>query len=241
MFINTARDLTVIKKGSEYSFIACDSLGGIGNKSHDSLKMSPRISGKYTIRVCLNEVYSVGAKPICVISTVSNEWDNTGKEVFEGIKEELNLYSCDIPAINGSTEENFKTEMTAFGITVISETENPVWRGSKENYGVYLIGEPFVGEEVIKNEYRNLKPSIIQDIMKYHRVGDFLPCGSKGINKELEVLCGETSLNFEKVYTDRKVNFTKSAGPSTCGIFTTDDESIDKLFPDIMLIGYLRK
>ncbi len=239
MFLKTKRDLTVFYRNGEYTFIACDSLGGIGEKKHDSFRISPRISGKYTLRVCLNEVFSVGATPICIVSTVSNEWNPTGIEVYKGIEEELEADSIDIPAVNGSTEENFDTDMTAFGITVVSQTAKPRWRGSRNGYALYLYGIPSVGPEVLPNEYRNLKPCVIKNLMDNFNTGDIIPCGSGGIYKEIEVLCAENGLYFDKTVEHGEVSLDKSAGPSTCGIFTSDDLKIHEKIANTILLGYL--
>ncbi|MDN5342150.1 hypothetical protein OF820_05075 [Oceanotoga sp. DSM 15011] len=196
----------------------------------------------FTLNVCLNELYSLNVKPLTVLSMVSNEWNPTGMNVLKGIKKGLSKLELDIP-INGSTEENFKTSMTAYGMAVFGYTENIIWRNSKENDHIYLIGIPYVGEEVIKNQNNILNPKIIAQIIKENPIGDFLPCGSGGIYKELEILSKENELKyilFDDIIENKNINIKKSAGPATCGIFTSKKEIKRNDIP-LFEIGRIKK
>jgi hypothetical protein len=241
--INTLRDITVLSNTSDYKdnymLIACDSIGSIGNKANDLLVVSPEISAKYCLRVCFNELYSVGAKPLIIVSNVSNEWDPTGKKIYASIKNECCTYNLHDIQINGSTEENFTTSMTAFSLTVIAKAEFLRWRMSEAGDFLYLVGKPYVGEDVLNNEDKLLKPNRIEELFNRFKIHDFIPCGSKGIKKEIEIIekCSKTSfINFNTIHD---TIFLKSAGPATCGIFTTSEKGIEE--KDIVLLGRLEQ
>lgn len=235
--INTFRDISIFKKENTYFVFAVDSVGSIGEKENDKLKVPVKISAKYSMRVCLNELYSIGVKPEVVFSVVSNEWDKTGKNIYSGILSELKENNIKDIEINGSTEENFKTSMTAFGITVMGISDTLFFRNTKKGDNVYLIGLPRVGEEVLKNEKQHLNPLIIEKIFKDYKVGDFLPCGSKGISNELKVLENETNLKVS-IIEMYGIDFNKSAGPATCGIFTSSQNII---LDNVKLIGRMEE
>lgn len=237
--VENSRDITVLTTSSDYKdnfmIIACDSIGSIGNKPSDVLKVEPEISAKYCLRVCLNEIYSVGAKPRLIISNVSNEWDPTGKNIYKAIKAECEKYSMNDIQINGSTEENFETQMTAFSITVIAKSECLKWNMTESDDYIYLFGLPYVGKEVLENEDRLLNPTEIERLLARLDIHDFIPCGSNGIKKEikiLEAISGCRYIDFDKI--DETV-ISKSAGPATCGIFSHPSD--DLLWNNIQLIG----
>jgi hypothetical protein len=219
--INTKRDLTIFKD-NEYIVFAMDSCGAIGEKEYDVLNFDIYNTAKLTLRVCLNELFSVGATPKAVFSLVANEFDPTAGTILKAIKDELEDNELKDIEINGSSEENFETKMTAFGINVFSTAKKLKMKNTKSDYFIYLVGEPFVGQEVVNNQDILLTPKIIKFIINNYEIGDLIPCGSGGILKELNILSKENSLDFELF--DTKIDLEKSAGPATCGVFTTKEK-----------------
>lgn len=238
--LKSSRDITVIEN-TPFIVIATDSSGSIGEKEGDWLSVKTETAAAHCLRVCLNELYAVGATPDIIISTVSNEFDVTGGKILEGIREVCKCYRITDYEINGSSEENFPTTMTAFGITVVGDAKELQWQKTREGDYCYLYGLPFVGEAVLENKDRLLNPLIIQEFFKQYEVHDFLPCGSGGIINEIDVLCEETELTFMHEDLDDACDpqiFYRSAGPSTCGIFTTAEKITDE---NIQLIGYFKE
>src|SRR6056297_1084653 len=115
--MKSCRDITVIEN-KPFIVIATDSSGSIGEKEGDWLQVKTETAAAHCLRVCLNELYAVGASPDIIISTVSNEYDVTGKKILNGIREICRRYHITDYEINGSSEENLPTAMTGFGITV---------------------------------------------------------------------------------------------------------------------------
>jgi hypothetical protein len=209
-------------------------------KENDRLKVSPDVSGKYGLRVCLNELACLQVPPSCVISAVCNEWDTTGSAITAGIQSELEANGYGNVPVNGSTEENFATSMTAFGITVIGFCSRLHWRGTKDGDFLYSYGIPYVGKDVIEHEEALLTPKTIKRLFKHYEIGDFLPCGSQGIAHEIEVLSAECGI-LVNVNTSAGIDIHHSAGPATCGIFTSPVISLQEKSPRIVLLGKCTK
>ena len=232
----TERDLTLYRTAEGYLVIACDSSGSIGEKETDRLRVPPAISGRFALRVCINEILSVGALPLCVVSAVCNEWEPTGAAIYRGIRRELDRYGFGDLPINGSTEENFPTVMTAFGITVIGWAKTLHFRKTRSGDTLYLFGSPRVGQAVLENENTLLDPAAIQRLFQTCPIGDLLPCGSRGIPHELAVLAKETGLEV-RLEQPLGINSDDSAGPSTCAIFTSSDTTAPLILPYVRKIG----
>ena len=120
-----------------------------------------------------------------------------------------------------STEKNFCPLETALSITCVGESNNGTFRIKTPKSAILgIIGKPFVGEEVLKNELLSLKK--LSELLSIEGVHEILPVGSKGINHEL------------KYFTDKKwnnplYNVKKSAGPSTCFIISYDESSEENI------------
>jgi len=234
--IQTERDLTLYRTAEGYLVIACDSSGSIGEKETDRLRIDPSVSGQFALRVCINEILSIGALPLCVVSAVCNEWEPTGAAIYRGIRRELDRYGFGDLPINGSTEENFPTAMTAFGITVIGWAKTLHFRETRSGDKLYLFGRPRVGQAVLENESSLLDPAVIQRLFQTYSIGDLFPCGSRGIRHEIAVLTKETGL---EVHLEQPIgiDLDGSAGPSTCAIFTSGDKSAPLTLPSVSIIG----
>lgn len=237
------RDVILIYENTKVYVISCDSLGAIGNKKDDLLKVSEEIVGKTVVDVALSEVLSLGAYPIVISDALSTEMTPTGEKIINGIKSELNENGLDDVMITGSTEENFKTYMTGVGITVIAKASYEKLKVKKVRAGMHvgLFGYPRVGNEVLRmNDYMGLNDYI--NISKCDEIVEAVPVGSKGIGYELEVLKGIYGLNLAKKFSPN-LDISKSGGPSTCCIVVFDDKDtsvvrslIDKPFT---YMGYL--
>ncbi len=235
----TRRDLTIITDGEREIVIACDSCGAIGNKKGDVLKIEPFIPGKLTARVALMEVMCTGAVPVTISNAVSNEMNPTGEEIIQGIKNEIQLAELEDVVLTGSTEENFKTDMTAIGITVVGLGTNLRFDKARPQDKIILFGLPKLGGEVDLQSVGFYKE--IKILLQYPSVREIVPVGSKGIQYEADTLAELNQLRFVSAGTD--VDLKKSAGPATCLIALCDRETsvnILNRFPDAIEVGELQ-
>jgi len=225
------RDVDVLPIDDDrYLVIACDSCGAVGLKELDVVKVQPYLVGRFTTRGPLLEATSVGAVPVAVSVAICNEPEPTGEEILRGVREELGKFELGSIPLTISTEKNMVTRQTAVGITVIGMCRKEALRVAGTGRGdlVYCIGIPKVGSEVTSID----DPEIVQShfvkmLLCCEGVHDILPVGSRGIRKEAEELAKSTGAEFVPE-GPCKIDVNKSAGPSTCMIFTA---SVDAVLP----------
>lgn len=220
--ITTFRDLTLIPLGaSEILVIACDSLGGIGPKPHDSVKTAADVVGKYTARVPLMEVLACGASPFVVVNTFSVEMEPTGTGIIKGITEEIMMAGLSAElAVTGSTEENAATCQSGLGVTVIGRAVKSELRLGKSRSGdlVVCIGQPKVGIEVLDGT-KKADPALVIKLLAVPFVREILPAGSRGVLHEAELLAAGSG-NRLVLTPFPEIDLRKSAGPATCVLVT---------------------
>ncbi len=228
------RDVEVVPLDDKRCLVtACDSLGAIGSKELDVVKVTNYIVGRFTTRVALLEVLSTGAVPKVITAAIANEPSPTGDEIIEGINDELKAAdSVNIP-LAISTEKNFPTKQTGLGITVVGVCENKNLRIATSQSGdlVYSLGKPKVGQEVNRwDDPEIIQAKHVNKLLKTSGVHDIVIVGSQGIRKESELLA--TNVNTTLVLENSiSVDIDKSGGPGTCLIFTLSPEK-EKSLPD---------
>lgn len=224
--IERYRDLVIIYEKDVAFVVSCDSLGAVGNKENDILKVDEEIVGRTTLKVALSELLSVGATPLVVSDTLSVEMHPTGEKILKGIKKELEENGLEV-VLTGGTEENFPTFMTGIGITAVGRAKKEDLKIKKVRKGMHvaLIGYPRVGSEVLGAEdVMTLKDYI--KISQTKEVVEAIPVGSKGIAYELGVL--EDLYRFRIKEDDGlNIDLFKSAGPATCCLVVYREEDTD--------------
>lgn len=232
------RDVEVVSLNqTQFLVVSCDSCGAIGMKELDAYKISPFITGKLTIRVVLLEVLCTGGRPKMLTVAISNEPSPTGNEILKGVKDELASVGLDSLPMAISTEKNMPTRQTGLGVSVIGVAEKGSLRIGTTQLGdkVYCLGLPKVGPELSNPE----DPEIIQiktvlALLDSPNIHDLVPVGSKGIRFEAEQLA--SSVNAQISFAPNStLDLDKSAGPSTCLIFSVAVDLDEKLFSSLDL------
>ena len=218
--------------------IAADTLGAIGEKTGDQVRVAPEICGRMTARVCLMETLAIGSWPFALTALTCNEYDPTGVRLLTGIRKEIEEAGFPDLSIGGSSEDNMRTDMTALGITLLGECDILLWRLAEEGDGVYLLGMPYVGDEVLAHFDELPAVSQFRRLRESPGVGDMIPCGSRGIAWELQMLERETGLSVKLDVNLDSALLQKSAGPATCAIFTAN-ENLENKENRIIRIGTL--
>jgi len=219
------RDVNFVAISSEcFLAIACDSCGGVGEKERDVVKVPSYIVGRFTTRLNLMEILSVGASPKALTAAICNEPTPTGEGILRGIKDELKELSIDLP-ITISTEKNIETCQTGLGITIVGLVEKDKLRINKTKAGdkLYCVGVPKVGNEVFLDDPQIATGLLIKELLNIPDVHDIIPVGSKGIEGEAEMLT--SFLNLKLSWNqDLPVDIKKAAGPATCVLVTCPTE-----------------
>lgn len=201
---------------------ACDSCGAVGSKELDLVKVPPYVVGRFTTRVALLEVITVGAVPQLVTASVANEPEPTGAEILHGIQDELASFQFGTLPIAISTEKNFPTQQTGLGVTVVGLCEKSSLHIATSQPGdlLYCLGLPKVGPEVNSpDDPQIVNNNHLQKLLASKDIHDIIPVGSKGIRGEAELLATNVQRRLA-LDPDIKIDVHKSAGPSTCLIFT---------------------
>lgn len=203
-------------EGDSQLVVACDSLGGIGPMSLDVVSCPAEISGYFTTMVALSELLAYGASPVLVTDSLSFSMEPHGKEALQGVERALKEAGFAHCPVTGSTEENVPTRQTAMGITVLglASAKKRKSRVVKPGDVCFLIGEPFMGDQVLGNLDKINTLENLQLFLE-ESVGDILPVGSKGIGWEMKELAGTHSLEWIPEELDSSL-LEQSAGPATC-------------------------
>ncbi len=202
--------------------VACDSCGGIGEKDLDLLKVPHRLVGQLTARVALMEILCTGAVPRIMTVAISSEPEPTGRHILNGVRDELERAGFKDLSLAISTEKNFVPSQTGLGIGLTGTCliENLKIAVSRPGDRVYCLGMPRVGQEVAQAPASSIiGTDQIRELLACHDIHDIVPIGSRGILAEAEELARHTGSRFlPDPVTEPDLN--KSAGPSTCALFT---------------------
>ncbi len=200
MTIRRFRDLSVFEVEGVSFLLACDSIGGIGAKETDVVKVSEEVVGYFLCRVPLMELLSQGVTPNVAVLTLSNERKPTGDGITRGVAKALEEVGIDPSMIlNGSTEENIPTVQTGAGITLIGATDKDFQLSSSPKGAlVYALGIPKVGDAVMEDEGEIVPLSSVIEWKKREGIFEVLPVGSKGCLYEANELARTSGRLFQE-------------------------------------------
>ncbi|MBC9785681.1 alpha-ribazole kinase [Heliobacterium chlorum] len=221
------RDVEVVFLSVDQCLVAaCDSCGAIGDKEFDVVSVPQYIVGRFTTRVALLEVLAVGAAPAVVTVAISNEPSPTGEKILAGVRDELKeIGKAELPVVI-STEKNIPTKQTGVGVTVVGAVERRGLRIGTTQPGdrMYCLGLPKVGPEVQRADDEKIaQAGHILKLFQIEGVHDVLPVGSRGIRAEAITLANAVGCRFSE-WPISSLDLEKSAGPSTCVLFTANRE-----------------
>ncbi|MDO4289328.1 MAG: hypothetical protein Q4C55_09090 [Eubacterium sp.] len=231
MEIEKIRDCTLVyTRPDEAIVITCDSIGAIGNKPEDVVKVTPEHSGHETAKVALAEMLAIGATPVAISNGLTMEMTPTGERFVNGIREamaELPEYPM---ALTGSSEDNMPTLQTGAGITVVGiiKKEAIRFRCTRPKDVAVLLGKPLCGESFSKELHLALRLPDFHKISQLPEGREMVPVGSKGIGYEVKKIAEDNGLTFNYV-EDCPFDLKASGGPSASCILTLDPEDLPGL------------
>ncbi len=196
--------------------VACDSLGAIGPKEGDRVRVPLGVSAQFTARVALAEVLSCGADPLLLILTLSVEPYPFLLEAEEAIRRELRTIGKEELPFLVSSEKNIPTTQTALGITVIGK-KKPTPPPPPLPSTLYALGVPSCGEMVIENEE---SIATLPDLLFVRDALSpvVLPVGSRGIFCEALTLACELCAKLV-LLPSHPFSLFASCGPATVFLF----------------------
>ncbi|MCG8616905.1 MAG: hypothetical protein MI802_11860 [Desulfobacterales bacterium] len=219
------RDVEIVELDGSLCLVgACDSCGAVGSKDRDIINVPAALVGQLTARVVLMEVVAVGGRPVMMTVGICAEREPTGREIIKGIEQELAAAGLTGLSLAVSTEKNFTPSQTGLGIGVTGTCRKSDLRigGSMAGDQVFVLGLPRVGDEVADASDTDL-PAVphLQALLTSPGIRDVVPVGSRGILAEIRDLARHSQTAFSPV-PDPVPDMLKSAGPSTCVVFTAE-------------------
>ncbi len=214
------RDITIIDLDENKSLVvACDSAGAIGPKEADVIPVPGYVLGRFTARVALMEVLSVGGWPVCVVNTLCVEPRPTGEEITRGVADEIGVLGIEpTDILTGSAEKNIPTSQSGLGVTVIGMAKTSTLRIGRlrEGDGIALLGQPKVGNEVSLHDPHIVDLKTVSILLNSPDVKEIIPVGSRGVFHEASHLADLYGLQITWQEIPSDLDLQKSAGPSTC-------------------------
>lgn len=192
--------------------VTIDNSGCIGEKTQDMVQVPNEITAYFTARTAILEQLCAGAIPVQLVMA-NFSGDAAWAQYVEGFKRAFTEMGMEIPPLTGSSESNFEALQSAVSLTILGQR---TFQRSHENGHYFVVGEPLVGNEVIKNPQKIANLQQLYDGLKEGWIQAIWPTGSKGIGVEIERFIGAG-------YTCEG-NLHTSAGPS-CAVLVAIEES----------------
>ena len=197
--------------------VTIDNAGCLGEKELDAVQAPNAIVAAFTLRVSILEQWCAGAIPVHIFManfTGDSAWD----DYVQGFQSVFDEIGETMPPVVGSTESNFTALQSGLSVTVIGKKQFAV---SHDNVAYFIIGEPLVGQQVLENPNRVAKLGEIYTCLCEGLIKAIWPCGSKGLQHEVERFVGNWNHTFP-------LDGATSAGPSAAVLVAVDQMKIDE-------------
>ena len=226
--VRPVRDLLIVD-GSPPLVIACDSVGGIGPRPADLVRVPADVVAHFAARVPLLEVLCSGARPVALINTLCHDMAEATVfiDTFRAVASEVGIRP---EAVTGSTEENVPSPATGVGVTVIGTLKGDLLTGGGRPGDVVIcVGWPRSAphDEVFIGHPDIVPLSTVQALVATGAVHDALPVGSRGIGYEAGQLAGSAGCSL--AWLAHPLPLDASGGPASCVLLACDPASVPDL------------
>ena len=226
--VRPVRDLLIVD-GSPPLVIACDSVGGIGPRPADLVRVPADVVAHFAARVPLLEVLCSGARPVALINTLCHDMAEATVfiDTFRAVASEVGIRP---DAVTGSTEENVPSPATGVGVTVIGTLAGDLLTGGGRPGDVVIcVGWPRSAphDEVFIGHPDIVPLSTVQALITTGAVHDALPVGSRGIGYEAGQLAESSGCAL--TWLPHPLPPDASGGPASCVLFACDPASVPDL------------
>ena len=226
--VRPVRDLLIVD-GSPPVVIACDSVGGIGPRPADLVRVPADVVAHFAARVPLLEVLCSGARPVALINTLCHDMAEATVfiDTFRAVASEVGIRP---EAVTGSTEENVPSPATGVGVTVIGTlTGDLLTGGGRPGDVVICVGWPRSAphDEVFIGHPDIVPLAAVQALVATGAVHDALPVGSRGIGYEAGQLAESSGCAL--AWLPHPLPLDASGGPASCVLLACDPTSIADL------------
>ncbi len=224
------RDLVIVPFCGSMLALACDSAGGVGDQPADAVAAPGEVVGRFTARVALAEILSVGATPLLASASCCVD-PRCAASLLAGVRAELTEAGCPELPIAISTEQNLPTVQTGIGVTIVGAMACP-WARARAGDALFVLGVPKVGRAVRLGDPEIADLPLLRRVLPQVRA--IVPAGSRGVWHEALVLAAEAGL--EAVAGEAVP--AGSAGPATALVAAAPSAPTGTLA--LRQIGWLR-
>lgn len=226
--VRPVRDLLVID-GSPRLVVACDSVGGIGPRPANPVRVPAELVAHFAARVPLLEVLCAGARPVALINTLCHDLADAAPfiDMFREVAANVGIPP---EAVTGSTEENVPSPATGVGVTAIGTVTGELLSGGgRPGDLVVCAGWPrSAPQDEIFIGHPDIVPlPTVQDLVGSGLVHDALPVGSRGIGYETGQLASSAGLGLN--WLTHPLPLDASGGPASCVLIACDPNSATDL------------
>ena len=226
--VRPIRDLLIVD-GSPPLVIACDSVGGIGPRPADLVRVPADVVAHFAARVPLLEALCSGARPVALINTLCHDMAEATVFIntFRAVASEVGIRP---DAVTGSTEENVPSPATGVGVTVIGTLKGDLLTGGGRPGDVVIcVGWPRSAphDEVFIGHPDIVPLSTVQALVTTGAVHDALPVGSRGIGYEAGQLAESSGCAL--TWLPHPLPLDASGGPASCVLLACDPASVPDL------------
>jgi hypothetical protein len=230
--VSRVRDLVLLGLDEERVLVvACDSVGSIGPKPHDSFPSTAAFVAHCAVRVAMLELVSCGARPELLVDALSVEMEPTGAEMIAEIRRVAASIGLGADRVTGSTEDNVPTVATGIGITVLGTANRSELRPGSSVAGdlVVRLGAPTSApvDTLVPDDSRMVPIATVIGVLAVDGVHDALPVGSHGTAFEVQQLAETAGLLFVPA-TEDPVG-AKSGGPASCVLVSVRADALDEV------------
>ena len=181
-----------------------DNAAAIGEKPHDLVPATNKLTAYLTARVAFLEQLAANAIPTQIILT-NFSGDEVWNQYVKGIEQVFDEIGLVRPRVEGSSESNMPTLQSGLSITMFGEKQKRTLY-EKSELVWYTFGQPLVGNEVLEQPENVAQLQPIFDAWQEGIVQQVWLVGSKGLQAE-----------FRRLFGDREVecllDLKKTAGP----------------------------
>jgi len=225
-------DTVILKAGSLTLGLSFTSLGGVGEKPLDQLKVPSYLVGRIMARSVLLELISLNMWPRGLLLSICMEPSEESFSMAKGASEELQEIGLNpAESLHVNYEEYFKPRQTAASLTAYSIAHTSTLKTGSSSPGDVLVlaGRRAVGPEILKlhQEGKLITCKIVSLLAKAPYVKELIPLDSKGLTYAANELAKASGLQA-KLKAPRNL-LNSPFGPCAALLLSVDPSRVEDL------------
>ncbi|MCD6410063.1 MAG: ribbon-helix-helix protein, CopG family [Candidatus Verstraetearchaeota archaeon] len=239
-------DTIIFKAGPLTLGLSFTSLGGVGEKPLDQLKVPSYLVGQIMARSVLLELISLNMWPKGLLLSICMEPSEESFSMVKGASKELQEIGLNpAESLHVNYEEYFKPQQTAASFTAYSVAHTPALKIGSSSPGDILVlaGRKAVGSEILKlhQEGKLITCKMVSLLAKAPYVKELIPLDSKGLTYAANELAKASGLQAK--LKARKALLNSPFGPCAALLLSVDpsrEEDLKNFIElPVTIVGFL--